>query len=407
MLFRPLFRPWEAAYNSGIVDGPSLLRGAAFRHRNFTPEEQAMAQGVYTFSPGPAVLPLPVLQQAQRELVALEGIGISPLEMSHRSEWFAQVLEETTANLRRLLRFGEDYTVLYLQGGSRLQFSMVPMNLLRGSKLPADYILTGSWGNKAVAEARREGTVHVAYDGKEHNYRRVPQPDELELSPEAAYVHFTSNETIQGVQFREPPPGGGPLVCDASSDFLSRPIEVDRFGLIYACAQKNAGPAGVTVVIIRNELLDRVPEGLHSMLDYRQHARAGSLLNTAPVFACWVVLLVTRWLLEEVGSLEAMEQRNRAKAQLLYEVLDQYPDFYIGHADPESRSLMNVTFRLPSEEQTRAFLAEADAQGLKELKGHRSVGGIRASIYNAMPVEGVEKLREFMLQFVKRAAVPR
>ncbi len=366
-----------------------------------------MAQGVYTFSPGPAVLPLPVLQQAQRELVALEGIGISPLEMSHRSAWFAQVLEETTANLRRLLRIPEDYTVLYLQGGSRLQFSMVPMNLLRGSQLPADYILTGSWGKKALAEARREGTVHVAYDGQEHNYRRVPRPEELNLSPEAAYVHFTSNETIQGVQFQQLPPGNGPLVCDASSDFLSRPLDVSRFGLIYACAQKNAGPAGVTVVIIRNELLDRVPEGLHSMLDYRQQAQAGSLLNTAPVFACWIVLLVTRWLLEEVGSLEAMHQRNQAKAQLLYEVLDQYPDFYIGHAEPESRSLMNVTFRLPSQELTQSFLAEAEAQGLKELKGHRSVGGVRASIYNAMPLEGVEKLREFMLQFVKRASVSR
>ncbi len=366
-----------------------------------------MAQGVFTFSPGPAVLPLPVLQQAQRELVALEGIGISPLEMSHRSTWFGQVLEETTANLRRLLQIPENYTVLYLQGGSRLQFSMVPMNLLRGSRLPADYILTGSWGKKAIAEARREGTVHVAYDGQEHNYRRVPRPEELNLSPKAAYVHFTSNETIQGVQFQQLPPGNGPLVCDASSDFLSRPLEVSRFGLIYACAQKNAGPAGVTVVIIRNELLDRVPEGLHSMLDYRQQAQAGSLLNTAPVFACWIVLLVTRWLLEEVGSLEAMHQRNQAKAQLLYEVLDQYPDFYIGHAEPESRSLMNVTFRLPSDELTKSFLAEADAQGLKELKGHRSVGGVRASIYNAMPIEGVEKLREFMLQFVKRASVSR
>ncbi len=366
-----------------------------------------MAQGVFTFSPGPAVLPLPVLEQVKREVVALEGIGISPLEMSHRSAWFAQVLEQATENLRRLLRIPENYTVLFLQGGARLQFSMVPMNLLRGSKLPADYILTGSWGKKAVEEARREGQAHVAYDGQEHNYSRVPSAEELQLSPQAAYVHFTSNETIQGVQFHQWPEGNGPLVCDASSDFLSRPMPVERFGLIYACAQKNAGPAGVTVVILRNDLLERVPPGLHSMLDYRQHAKAGSLLNTAPVFACWVLMLVTRWLLEEIGSLEEMHRRNQAKAQLLYEVLDQYPDFYIGHAQPQSRSLMNVTFRLPSEELTREFLAQADSQGLKELKGHRSVGGVRASLYNAQPLEGVERLREFMLQFVKRHAPSR
>lgn len=358
---------------------------------------------VYNFAPGPATLPEPVLREAQRTLLALPEAGISPLEMGHRTAWFRGVLERTTANLRQLLQLPEDYTVLYLQGGSRLQFSMVPMNLLRGTGRAAEYVLTGSWSAKAVEEARREGEVRVLFDGKSEKYRRLPRPEEMRCSPEAAYVYICSNETIQGVQFaEEPDTAGAPLVCDASSDFLCRPVDMRRYGLIYACAQKNLGPAGVTVVIIRNDLLQRTADGLHSMLDYRQHAAEQSLLNTPPVFACYVVMLVTEWLLHDVGGLPAMHQRNRTKAQMLYEVLDRYPELYQGHAEPASRSIMNVTFRLPNDELTRQFVEEAAEHDLCELKGHRSVGGIRASIYNAMPMEGVEKLREFMLAFARK-----
>ncbi len=362
-----------------------------------------MDERVFNFSPGPATLPLPALEQARQELLALPGLGISPLEISHRSPWFDGVLEETTANLARLLDMPSNYRVLYLQGGSRLQFSMIPMNLLRGSGKPADYILTGSWGQKALVEAGREGQTHVAFDNKAENYCRLPAPDEIDLSDDPAYVYFTSNETIQGVQFKtEPDAGSAPLVCDASSDFLWRPTDVSRYGLLYACAQKNLGPAGITIVIIRDDLLERIPEGLHTMLDYQVYAKEKSLANTPPVFAIYIVMLVTRWLLNDCGGLAGIERQNRAKAQMLYEVVDQHADFYQGHAQPDSRSVMNVTFRLPSDELTAQFVTAAAERGLRELKGHRSVGGVRASIYNAMPVEGVERLRDFMLDFAKQ-----
>jgi phosphoserine aminotransferase len=358
---------------------------------------------VFNFSPGPAVLPLPVLQEAQRDLMALPGLGISALEISHRSKWFEGVLDETTSNLRRLLDLPADYTVLYMQGGARLQFSTVPMNLLRGSGRAADYVVTGSWSAKAAEEASREGEVRIAFDNKAENYRRLPRPGELQLAPTAAYAYITSNETIQGVQFLvEPETGDVPLVCDASSDFLCRPLPIRRYGLIFACAQKNLGPAGVTIVILRNDLLERIPPGLHSMLDYRTYARENSLANTPPVFALYIVMLVTRWLLNEIGGLATMETLNRQKAALLYELLERFPQFYQGHADPACRSLMNVTFRLPSDELTARFVKDAASGGLKELKGHRSVGGIRASIYNAMPLAGVQALREFMIDFARR-----
>jgi phosphoserine aminotransferase len=364
-----------------------------------------MADRVYNFSPGPAVLPLKVLEEAQRDLLALPGLGISALEISHRSKWFDGVLAETTGNLRKLLgldgKLGEQFSVLYMQGGSRLQFSTIPMNFLRGSGRAADYLITGSWSKTALAEARREGEVRVVFDNNDENYRRLPRPDELQPGPDAAYLYYCSNETIQGVQFpTEPAPQGTvPLVCDASSDFLSRPLDMPRYGLVYACAQKNLGPAGVTVVIVRNDLLERVPDGLHTMLDYRSYAKEESRANTPPVFAVYVVLLVTRWLLDDVGGLAKMQAVNRRKAEMLYELLDKYPEVYEGHAQRDCRSLMNVTFRLPSEEATARFVKEAAARRLCELKGHRSVGGIRASIYNAMPMEGVEALRDFMVQF--------
>lgn len=361
-----------------------------------------MTERVFNFSPGPAVLPLKVLEEAQRNLVALPGLGISPLEISHRSPWFEGVLEETEANLRRLLAIPENYRIVFMQGGSRLQFSLVPMNLLRGGGAKADYIVTGTWGQMAMQEAAREGAVRAAYNSQPHNFDRLPKQAELELDPEARYVHFTSNETIQGVQFQaEPNVGRVPLVADCSSDFLYRPLDIERYGLIYACAQKNSGPSGVTIVVLRDDLLARIGNGLPTMLDYRSFVKEKSLINTPPVFAVYVVLLVTRWLLNDVGGLAAMHEINRRKAKLLYDVLDQSRGFYRGHAQPDSRSLMNVTFRLPDDETQNDFLKQAKARGLVELKGHRSVGGIRASIYNAMPIEGVQKLRDFMREFAK------
>jgi len=322
------------------------------------------------------------------------------LEMSHRSKWFDEIIETAESNLRGLLSIPDNHRVLFLQGGASLQFSMVPMNLLRGAGKSADYILTGSWSEKAMKEAQREGAVRVVWTGKAENFTRVPQQTELDLDSNAAYVHFTSNETIQGVEFQiEPHVGDVPLICDASSDLLSRPIPVNRYALIYAGAQKNAGPAGLTIVIIRDDLLDRVPDNLHTMLDYRLQAKNKSLYNTPPVFAIYITMLVTRWLLEEIGGLEHMAAINRQKAQLLYDAIDQSNGFYRSHARTDSRSMMNVTWRLPNESLEQEFVMRAEANGLYELKGHRSVGGIRASIYNAMPLEGVQALREFMVEF--------
>jgi phosphoserine aminotransferase len=277
------------------------------------------------------------------------------------------------------------------------------MNLLRGTGQPADFILTGSWSQKARDEAKREGDVNIAWDGKASNYDHVPADSELKLSENAALVHITSNETIEGVQFgSEPSVGDAPLVCDASSDFLSRPIPINRYGIIYACAQKNIGPAGVTVVVMREDLLARSQDSLPGYLNYATHAKNNSLWNTPPSFAVYMVGLVAKWVQEDVGGLEAMAELNRKKAAILYEVIDQRSEFYRGHARPDCRSLMNVTCRLPTPELEAAFVADAAKDGLTTLKGHRSVGGIRASIYNAMPLEGVEKLRDFMVDFAQR-----
>jgi phosphoserine aminotransferase len=366
-----------------------------------------MSDRAFNFAAGPGILPLPILEQAQRDLVSLPGVGASPLEVSHRGSWFTSVIDETVANLRHLLAVPDGYHVVFCQGGASLQFSMVPMNLLRGTGRTADYVLTGSWGSKAIAEAMKEGPTRVAWTARDEGFTRIPGTEELleSIGSAPAYVHVTSNETIQGVEFPTTPiiPDAVPLVADVSSDFLSRPIEVGRYGLLYAGAQKNAGPAGVTVVIVRDELLDRVPDGLPSVLDYRTYVEHGSRFNTPPVFAIYIVMLVTRWLIDEVGGLEAMHARDREKADLLYDIVDAAPTFYRGHARADSRSLMNVTFRLPSEELDARFVAEAAKRGLVELKGHRSVGGIRASIYNAMPREGVETLAAFMREFQERA----
>jgi phosphoserine aminotransferase len=279
------------------------------------------------------------------------------------------------------------------------------MNLLRSTKLTANYILTGSWGKKAYEEAVKEGATHIAWDGKSTRYHRVPSNNEIHISDNAAYVYFTSNETIEGVQFAaEPNSGNAPLVCDASSDFLHRPLSIDRYGLIYACAQKNAGPAGVTVVIVRSDLLERSDNALPSYCNLRVHDENKSMFNTPPTFAIYVLNLVVQWLLHDVGGLQAMYETNQRKAKILYEAIDTSAGFYVGHAEPKSRSLMNVTFRLPNEQLQKEFLSQASSRKLCSLEGHRSVGGIRASIYNAMPLEGVVALRDFMVEFRNKNA---
>lgn len=362
-----------------------------------------LTQRVYNFSAGPAVLPVPVLERIQSEMLALPGCGASILEISHRSKQFLAIRDSAQQRLRQLLGIPADYEVLFLQGGSRLQFSMIPMNLLRGFGAAADYVITGSWSKSAHQEAVKEGDVRVVWDGKATNYDRLPDWGELPLDARAAYVYLTSNETIQGIQFPgDPDTGGVPLVCDASSDFLSRPVEIPKYGLLYACAQKNAGPAGVTVVILRRDLLKRSSDSLPGYLNYNNHAAEKSLWNTPPTFGIYVLDLVAQWLQGEVGGLAAMARRNREKAQRLYDVIDSSGGFYRGHAQPAHRSVMNVTFRLPTEALEKEFLAEGARRQLDSLAGHRSVGGIRASIYNAMPAEGVEALREFMIEFRDR-----
>jgi phosphoserine aminotransferase len=356
-----------------------------------------MTERIFNFSAGPAVLPLPVLEEAQRELVSLPGVGMSVMEISHRSKAFDEIIGRAESGLRELLGLPENYHVLFLQGGASLQFSMIPMNLLpkAGS---ADYIVTGSWGKKAVKEAKREGPVNIAATMADGGFTRTPQQDELKLDPKAAYVHLTTNETIEGVEWKqEPEVGDVPLIADASSDILSHRIPVEKYALIYAGAQKNMGPSGVTLVIIRDDLLGRIPEGLHTMLDYRTHVENKSLYNTPNTWGIYIIDLVCKWL-KGKGGLAGMERENEEKARLLYDAIDA-TSFYRGHADPDSRSIMNVTFRLPSEELEKKFASEATAAGLDGLKGHRSVGGIRASIYNAFPREGVEALVQFMREF--------
>jgi phosphoserine aminotransferase len=365
-----------------------------------------MADRVWNFSPGPATLPRSVLERVRDEVVAIPGLGISPLEASHRSQWFDEVIGATEANLRTLLGIGDAHAVAFCPGGATMQFSMVPAMLLRGRPATAAHVVTGSWGERALAESAKEGEARTVWSGRDEGFVRVPPPSEVAVDPGAAFLHVTSNETIEGVQFPRDglpePPGEVPLVCDASSDFLSRPLDVERFGVVYAGAQKNAGPAGVTIAIVRRDLLDRTPPGLPTMLDYRTYVEHGSRANTPPVFAIWVVRLVTDWLLEDPGGLAARDAVNRRKAALLYEAIDASDGFYRGHAEPGSRSLMNVTFRLPSVELEDRFVRDAADEGLVELRGHRSVGGIRASLYNAMELAGAEALAAFLHAFADR-----
>ena len=355
---------------------------------------------IFNFSAGPAVLPVPVLEEIQRDLLALPGLGMSVLEVSHRSAAFEAILAQAEADIRALAGVPGTYRVLFLQGGASLQFSMVPMNLLDAGAT-ADYIDSGSWADKAIHEAKKVGTVNVAATTKVAHYTRVPADAELNLTRDAAYVHMTSNNTIEGTQFaRLPEVGDAPLVSDASSEMFSRPIDVARHGLIYAGAQKNMGPAGVTVVIIREDLLERSLSRnatLSTMLNYAVHAEHGSLFNTPPAFSVYALGLVMKWLLAN-GGLAAIATVNERKAATLYSEIDR-TGFYRGTAQVGSRSLMNITFRLATEELEKRFLKESEAAGLDGLKGHRAVGGMRASIYNAFPEDGVDALVSFMRHF--------
>jgi phosphoserine aminotransferase len=363
---------------------------------------------VFNFSAGPAVLPLPVLEQMQRELVALPGVGMSVLEISHRSGTFESMLAEAEADIRALAEVPSNYRIVFLQGGASTQFSMVPMNLLDPGAT-ADYVDTGSWSEKAIKEARKIGNVNVAASTKQAGpvaYVRVPAVSELSLTPGAAYVHMTSNNTIEGTQFQSAPDvGDAPLISDSSSDIFSRPIDVSRHALIYAGAQKNLGPAGVTLVIVREDLLERSrakKATLPSMLNYAIHADNKSLYNTPPSFAVYGVGLVAKWLRVQ-GGLAAVGQANEQKAARLYAEIDR-SGFYRGTAEKSSRSFMNVTFRLPTEELEKLFVKESTTAGLDGLKGHRSVGGMRASIYNAFPADGIDVLVTFMQDFERRHA---
>jgi len=352
---------------------------------------------VYNFSAGPAVLPVSVLEEIQRDLISLPGVGMSILEISHRSAPFEKILAEAEADIRALANIPPTYKVLFLQGGASLQFSMVPMNLLTPGST-ADYIDGGSWAEKAVKEARKVGNVNVAATTKAENYARIPRQEELKLTPNAAYVHMTSNNTIEGTEYKDlPEVGNVPLVSDTSSDMFSKPIDVTRHALIYSGAQKNMGPAGVTVVIIREDLLQRSQKSLPTMLNYAVHAENGSLYNTPPAFAVYTMGLVMKWLRTQ-GGLAAIETVNVRKAGKLYAEIDR-TGFYRGTAQKAQRSLMNVTFRLPSEDLEKQFVKESTAAGLDGLKGHRSVGGMRASIYNAFPEDGVDALVGFMREF--------
>lgn len=357
-----------------------------------------MEKRIYNFSAGPAILPEDVLKEAQENLFTLPGVGMSILEISHRSKTFDKIINETKADLRSLLNISDNYEILFLQGGASLQFSMVPLNLMP-PKNKADYILTGSWSKKAQKEAKRVGTVNVAGSTESENFNRIPKQSELKLDKDAAYVHFTSNNTIYGTEWHyDPEVGNVPLVCDASSDILSKKIDVNKYGLIYAGAQKNMGPSGVTLVIIRKDLVERSSDSLHTMLNYKIQVENASLYNTPNTFGIYIIGLITKWLIKN-GGLDAMYKANKEKAGILYKCIDDSNGFFKGHALPDSRSLMNVTFKLATEDLEKKLISEATAAGFDGLKGHRSVGGLRASIYNAFPKKGVEELVKFMKDF--------
>jgi phosphoserine aminotransferase len=355
---------------------------------------------VYNFNPGPAALPLEVLEQAQQEMLDYCGTGMSVMEISHRSKEFESIIQTAEADLRELLGIPNNYKIMFLQGGASLQFAMLPMNL-RPAGASADYIVTGTWSKTAFKEAGKLGTTHAAANMEAEGFKDLPA--KLDLDPKAAYLHFTSNETIHGVEFTQEPvaPEGVPLVCDASSDFISHPIDVSKYALIYAGAQKNAGPSGVVIVIARDDMLERTPANTPIMLDYKTLAASGSLHNTPPCYAIYITGLVFKWA-KKMGGLPEIAKRNHAKADLVYKTIDESGGFYRGHAAPAARSMMNIPFRLPAVELEDAFASESKKAGLIGLKGHRSVGGMRASLYNALGLDAAESLTSFMRDFQKK-----
>lgn len=354
---------------------------------------------VYNFSAGPATLPVEVLEKAQADLLGWQGSGVSVMEMSHRGSAFVSIAEKATQDLRKLLNVPDNYSVLFLQGGAAGQFAGVPMNLF-GSSDKADYLVTGNWGKKAIKEAKKYGDIQLAASSEDDGFTRIPARADWQLRDDAAFVHYTPNETIQGVEFPDVPDiGDVPLVGDWSSAFLSKPIDVSKYGVIYAGAQKNAGPAGVTLVIVRNDLMGSAMAHTPMVLDYQQQADADSMLNTPPCFAWYMAGLTFEWILDN-GGLEGMAERNKRKADKLYGFIDA-SDFYRNPVAPNARSRMNVPFLLANDDLNKPFLAEAEEAGLSTLKGHRAVGGMRASIYNAMPEAGVDALIDFMRDFEK------
>jgi phosphoserine aminotransferase len=357
---------------------------------------KAMKKRIYNFSAGPAILPEEVLLEAQEDLFSYKDTGMSVMEMSHRSKVYDGIFKAAQNDLKKLYNIGDDYTVLLLQGGATLQFSMVPLNLMPPVN-KADYINTGAWSKKAIKEAKRVGSVNVAASSEDKNFSYIPK--EFNFDPEAAYVHYTSNNTIFGTQFKsEPEVGDKILVCDASSDILHKPLDINKYGILYAGAQKNIGPAGVSVVIIRNDLLEKSPEELHAYMSYKVHAGAGSMYNTPNTYGSYICGLVFKYLLNN-GGLEAMYKKNVEKAGMLYSFIDETDGYYKPAAAKEDRSLMNVTFNMATEDLEKKFIAEAGEKGFSGLKGHRSVGGMRASIYNAFPTQGVADLVQFMKDF--------
>ncbi|WP_374350939.1 3-phosphoserine/phosphohydroxythreonine transaminase [Chitinimonas sp.] len=356
---------------------------------------------VFNFSAGPAVLPREVLLEVQNELLDWHGSGMSVMEMSHRGKEFMQIAAEAEEDLRAVMGIPSNYKVLFLQGGATTQFAMVPMNLLRGRSV-VDFVDTGHWSKLAMKELRKFGaTPHIVASGEANGYRDIPAEEGWQRNPDAAYLHYTSNETIGGVEFQSTPKTGDvPLVCDMSSNFLSRPVDVSQFGLIYGGAQKNIGPAGLTIVIVREDLLGQAIAGTPTMFDYRIQAEGDSMYNTPPTFAIYVAGLVFKWM-QRQGGLKAIEQRNIEKAALLYETIDTSAGFYRCPVDKPYRSRMNVPFMLADASLDEAFIKEAKARNLLQLKGHRALGGMRASIYNAMPLEGVRALTGFMQDFAR------
>ena len=358
------------------------------------------ANRIHNFNPGPAALPLSVLEEVQENLLDFQGSGMSITEISHRSRQFDDVVNDAVARTKRLLGLDDNFEVLFIQGGASLQFCMIPMNFLPEGK-SADYVDTGTWSTKAIKEAEIQGkSIRVVASSEDKNYSYIPQ--NISFSEDAAFVHLTSNNTIKGTQWAEfPDTRGVPIICDMSSDIMSRPVDVNRFGMMYAGAQKNVGPAGACLVIIRKDLLDWIPDTVPTMLKYSTFSAKNSMYNTPPCFAVYTVQLVLKWLEDTVGGLEKMAAINQEKAQLLYSFMDD-SDFYRATAAADSRSLMNVTFRLPDEDLEKRFVEQALANGLGGLKGHRSVGGCRASIYNAITVESVQALVDFMKSFARK-----